>query len=299
MDRWLNAGRGMALLRVSLGLLLHRWARALYGPLPAAAALALCLVEPNLLANATKYSALLLLPLVGVTLAVAAWRGALPRRTAVLAAAATLVTTWALVWAAYGFRYAPSSTAGWLLSSESLPGARELAGTALEAAVAWCDRVRLLPNAYGNGFLLGQAKALHRSAWLLGEVTSEGRLAYFPLVLAVKTPAATLLLYLAGVTVAVWRCGRAGPRHELFVLVPLVTYGAIAVTSPAWTGASRCVASTRPWSSARPRSSSATPSACSGWTRPGGSRPRPSASADPRTPPERALPGRRLRDRLA
>ena len=273
VDRGLNAGRGMVLLLgVALGVLLHRWARALYGPLPAAAALALCLVEPNLLAhaavvstdlpvtlafyatawflwrtatqpstphvvglalacaiaNVTKFSALLLLPLVAATLATAAWRGLLPRRTAVAAVLATLGTTWAVIWAAYAFRYAPSPTPDWLFSPATLPW-QGLAGSRLERVVAWFDTHHLLPNAYANGFLLGQAKAVQRDAYFLGEVSPNGWLGYFPFVLAVKTPAATLLLYVAGLVMVLRRLRRS--HHELFVLLPLVAYGAAAISS--------------------------------------------------------------------
>ncbi len=274
-DRRINAGRGMVLLLgLALGVLLHRWARKLYGPLPAAVALALCAVEPNLLAhaglvttdlpvtvaffatayflwrtatqpsarhlaflalacalaNVTKFSALLLLPLVGATLAASAWRGLLPWRTAVTACFVTLATTWAAIWAAYAFRYAPSSSPDWLFSPATLP-VQSLAGGPLEALVGWCDSHRLLPNAYSNGFLLGQAKAVQRSAYLLGEVSTEGWAGYFPLALAVKTPAATLLLYAAGLGVALKRLLSPGPRHELFVLAPLAVYAAAAINS--------------------------------------------------------------------
>lgn len=273
VDRGLNAGRGMVLLLgVALGVLVHRWARALFGPLPAAAALALCLVEPNLLAhaglvstdlpvtltffatawflwrtatqpttphlvglalscaiaNVTKFSALLLLPLVAATLATAAWRGLLPRRTALIAGFATLATTWAVIWAAYAFRYAPSPSPDWLFSPATLPW-QALAGSHLERVVAWFDAHHLLPNAYANGFLLGQAKAVQRDAYFLGEVSLNGWIGYFPLVLAVKTPATTLLLYVAGLVIVIRRLRRA--HHERFVLVPLIAYGAAALTA--------------------------------------------------------------------
>jgi 4-amino-4-deoxy-L-arabinose transferase-like glycosyltransferase len=190
------------------------------------------------LANVTKFSAALLFPVIGLLLAVAVAQRTLRVRDAVGLLVACVVTTWVTVWAAYGFRFAPSDTPGWLFSPEQLP-VPTLAGSALEAAVRWSDAHHLFPNAWSEGFLLGQARAVQRSAYLLGEVSHEGRWAYFPVAVLTKTPTATLLLVLFGVGLALRRllvpspatgAERAMPP-ELFLLLPLAAWAVAAMSA--------------------------------------------------------------------
>ena len=80
---------------------------------------------------------------------------------------AALAVAGAGVWLAYDLRYAPSGNAGWLFRFQDDPIVRQRLPS-LTAIVGWIDGHRVLPNAFSQGFLLGQAKAQSREAFLAG-----------------------------------------------------------------------------------------------------------------------------------
>lgn len=150
---------------------------------------------------------------------------------------------WAGLWAAYGFRYAaltgpdaaratmyPASVFGpprpadmeeaWQLILRD-PGTGRPREGLLPALVREGRRQRLLPEAYLFGLTYLDRKWLQRTAYLRGEFYSGGRVEYFPLVLAWKTPLATLLL--AGMGLAALALGRVRSRDPL-LSVGLVTF---------------------------------------------------------------------------
>jgi hypothetical protein len=188
-------------------------------------------------ALATKFSALILLPVLAVlALAVALRREPLaagPRtlpgfgaRLAALAAALLVMAAIALavVWSVYRFRYAASTDAR------------------VEAAIPW-DRLRpeepagslidglrgakLLPEGYLWGFVRFFEHQEARPSFLLGTRSDRGFAAFFPVSFAVKTPVALLaLLALSAVLAARGR----RRREDLFLAVPILFYAAVSLT---------------------------------------------------------------------
>jgi len=195
----------------------------------------------------TKFSALILLPIVVSLLLARAlrdkpWPCAVVRsrdldsragRVAMAGAigAAVLVLAVAGVWAMYGFRFLPSDSAAWRFRFHDEPQVVERAPVAARI-VGWIDGHRMLPNAYAEGFLLGQAKSRVRNAFLAGEISDRGWWYYFPVAFGVKTPLALLILLVAGVIIL----GRAPPsgrtRWDVVAgLVPVAAYLAAALTA--------------------------------------------------------------------
>jgi hypothetical protein len=176
------------------------------------------------LAIVTKFSGLILGPMVLALLTVAA-----RQRTAItpLAAAAIVallaVASLAAVWAIHGFRYAPSESVSWQLHMEHLPLAHTV--PAFASVTAFIDRHHLLPNAFTEGFLIfAQSMLPPNHAFLAGEYSDEGWWYYFPVVFLIKTPISLIALAAIGVFVLVRRRLELGWKNEAFIVVPVVIY---------------------------------------------------------------------------
>ncbi len=162
------------------------------------------------------------------------------RRAEWLAALAGLLALalWAGLWAAYGCRYAaltgpdadhatmyPGSVFGgprpedmeeaWELLLRDPQTARPREGL-LPALVRVARRHRLLPEAYVYGLAYLDRKSQQRTAYLSGEIYAGGRVEYFPLTLAWKTPLPSLVL--AGMGLAAVALGRARSQAPLLAL---------------------------------------------------------------------------------
>lgn len=162
------------------------------------------------------------------------------RRARWLAALAGLLALalWAGLWAAYGCRYAaltgpdadhatmyPGSVFGgprpedmeeaWELLLRDPQTARPREGL-LPALVRVARRHRLLPEAYVYGLASLDRKSQQRTAYLSGEIYAGGRVEYFPLTLAWKTPLPSLVL--AGMGLAAVALGRARSQAPLLAL---------------------------------------------------------------------------------
>lgn len=265
-DRLLYAGRFMiVMLGVLLGIMVFFWAYEWLGYWPAVVALALFLLEPNLLAHSqlvttdlplttflfgavyflwrfarqatrlnaaavvvfatlailTKFSAVLLVPIVLLLLAV----GVLARRITLMHAASLLaacaVVSFIAIWAIYGFRWAPSASAGWYFHFEDSRLVRQNVPSLTEL-VTWIDSRHLLPNTFTQGLLIGQAKAVKRSAFLAGNYSEDGWWYFFPLAFLLKTPIG--LMALAAFAVPAIRRARGEMLSALFVICPIVIY---------------------------------------------------------------------------
>jgi hypothetical protein len=168
----------------------------------------------------TKFSALLLGPIVLLLLILARVN---PAKIAGLVALLAAVS-WLAIWTVYGFRYAPSVNPHWLyrLEQEAMTVQR-VPRTA--RIVGWADQHRLLPNAFLQGFLHGQMKAQKRGAFFAGQNSPTGWWYYFPAAFLMKTPVSLLLL--AGVGLAL--CYRQW-RTVGFILVPAAIYVGFAMT---------------------------------------------------------------------
>lgn len=183
------------------------------------------------LAIVTKFSAILLGPVVVALLIVAvANRSAVTARTAVAIVAMLLVVSFIAVWAIYGFRYAPSPSTSWELHLEH----QSLAGTVPEiaGATAWIDAHHLLPNVFTEGFLMfAQSMKPPNFTFLAGAYSTEGWWYYFPVAFLIKTPIAFLALIVIGFVVCARRWRGLGLVNEAFVGVPVVLYLAVAIAN--------------------------------------------------------------------
>ncbi len=197
------------------------------------------------LALVSKFTAVLLVPIT-VALLVARvlrrdpWPTTLRRDGAMAAvrlkalAAAVVVfglcaTSYFTLWAAYSFRYAPASGTGQQFLFESSERIA-LRAPRLAQAINWIDRHHLLPNAYAQGFLVGQAKAQERTAYLAGSFSLTGWWYYFPAAFVLKTPIPLIGLFVGGLLLALKR-RTMFLQNELFVLLPIVVYLAAAMVS--------------------------------------------------------------------
>ncbi len=185
------------------------------------------------LAIISKFTAVLLVPLVILLLGVGVSRSAPSqrRRQAALAAGIILglaVLSWLAIWTAYGFRYAPGPNPTWLFHFEAGSPFGDQVPLVARLAV-WADAHRLFPNAFSQGFLLSQIKAQMRGAYLAGVINSTGWWYYFPVAFAIKTPIAVLLLLAGGlaITVKLWRKFCETP---IFIILPALLYLGIAMT---------------------------------------------------------------------
>ena len=144
------------------------------------------------------------------------------RVAAVLSAAP--VAACAVIWAVYGFRYdaIPGGAAHYFHFEWYIPGESSL----LRAPALFALRHHLLPEAwlYGQLYVLG---TLRRPAYLLGQMSPVGFHAYFPVAFAVKTPLPTIVLFIAGLWLAVR--GALKRIAAAFLIVPAVVYFLLAV----------------------------------------------------------------------
>jgi hypothetical protein len=159
------------------------------------------------------------------------------QRLLVVAGACLMValTSYAAIWACYGFRFAPTSDPpGALLASDPLIFKAKVSRLRIEHpppaqfteqmiadqppgeladAILWAGSKRLLPQAWLHGLLLTYASQLARNSFLLGETSVTGWWYYFPLAMWFKTPTATLLaIALVGAGALVWIGHRARAR---------------------------------------------------------------------------------------
>lgn len=182
------------------------------------------------LAFITKFSAVLLLPIVVVLMASAlVLRMGITLRASAGIVSLLAAATFAAIWAVYGFRYAPSAADGWLLQLQDTSIVQKGA-PALANVVAWVDARGLLPNAFTQGFLMSQASA-KQTAYLAGEYSEDGWWYYFPVAFLLKTPAALTLLLLGGAVLIFARRRQFGVANVAFVLAPIVVYLGFAMAS--------------------------------------------------------------------
>ena len=197
------------------------------------------------LAQISKFSAILLGPVVLLLLVVrvchpSRWRvhflneadlaGAGRKAVAAVAILAALVAvTWVAIWATYGFRFLPSASNTWKMDfrDESIVATRV---PTLSRVVTWADEHRLLPNAYLEGFLLGQAKARQRGGFLAGRYGVTGWWYFFPFAFLIKTPVSVIVLLLGGLTLCAARRG-SFLRDDLYILLPILGFLGPAMTA--------------------------------------------------------------------
>ena len=176
------------------------------------------------LAVVTKFSGLLLAPIVGALLVACVVRSRMRPTTAALIASLIVVAAYAAIWAVYGFHFAPSDAQAWLFQSPP-------SNLADQSVMDWIDAHRLLPNAFSQGFSISLTSSRAQAAYLVGQYSSAGWWYYFPLAFLVKTPVPALLLLAAGVYSCIARVRRLGLINEIFAVVPIAIFLAFAIAS--------------------------------------------------------------------
>jgi 4-amino-4-deoxy-L-arabinose transferase-like glycosyltransferase len=189
------------------------------------------LVVCFVLAMLSKFSAAILGPVLPLLLAMIAWRrGTLSMPAVASLVGLLIVATWLGVWAAYGFRYAPSASPEWLFALHNHPAVQRAVPT-IAPLVGWIDAHHLLPNAFSEGFLHGQGLVQGRPSFLAGSYSNFGWWYYFPVAFLLKTPLALLALFFIGVVLCVRRGRLLAMDGEAFVVVPIAVFLAVAMTS--------------------------------------------------------------------
>jgi 4-amino-4-deoxy-L-arabinose transferase-like glycosyltransferase len=196
------------------------------------------------LAQVSKFTALLLGPIVVVLLLIpvlrgSAWyyqfrnRGELRSlRDKMLAMAGVIVLlaviSYIAVWAVYGFRYGPTTPSADLARVQNNPEILNHVHT-ISAIANWFDEHRLLPDTYVHSLILSQVKAQRRSAYFAGEFSRTGWWYYFLVAFLVKTPLTVLMLFICGLVLSGKMRGR-WKNEDAFLILPLVIYLGIAMT---------------------------------------------------------------------
>lgn len=182
------------------------------------------------LAIVSKFSALVLVPIVALLLAAAVWqRSAITMKMACKIALLLAAATFIGIWAAYGFRYTPSASPTWVLSLQETTEVKQQLPV-IRHIVSWIDSYHLLPNAFTQGFLYSQATV--NPGYLAGSYSLQGWWYYFPVAFLIKTPIAFIVLLVAGLFAYVRRRGYLGLFNEEFVVLPAGLYLAVAMSSP-------------------------------------------------------------------
>lgn len=162
----------------------------------------------------------------GATARNAAMLAGRPARLAALGFVIVILgaTSWAAIWTAYGWRYSMLNDKPRPTAADARAGAAPDANAVLRKnyqqffdarlagsphsgplerlrlnATAWARAHHLLPEAYLFGFTSALHTATERKSYLMGEYSDKGWAKYFPIAFAIKTPAATMLLLIAGV----------------------------------------------------------------------------------------------------
>lgn len=183
------------------------------------------------LAIVTKFSALILGPMVLLLLALAVLeRSAVTVRVACGVLGLLAVAAFVGIWAIYGFRYAASAAPTWLLRLQNTAMAQEQV-PALASLVNWIDGRHLLPNVFSQGLLLSQATVQAMPGFLMGRYSDQGWWYYFPVAFLIKTPVALIVLLFAGLYLYGRRWQRLGLVNEVFVALPIFVYLGFAMTS--------------------------------------------------------------------
>lgn len=183
------------------------------------------------LALVAKFTGILIAPML---LLLAVIEGVRERKAATAlrllgASLAVLAYAWLVVWAFYGFRYAPAPD-GLQLSPALGEYLASMPNPANGAKLALVARFHLLPQAYIWGLANTKHVESEYTSYFFGHVYRHGPWQYFPVAFLIKSTLPLLLLLL--LAPLVWR--RADPaygRQLVFLLVPVCVYFAIVTTS--------------------------------------------------------------------
>ena len=183
------------------------------------------------LALVAKFTGILIAPML-ILLAVA--EGIRLRSIRVLGArlaacAGILGFAWIVVWAFYGFRYAPAP-AGLALSPALTPYLASLPkhGDAVKLALA--ARFHVLPEAYLWGLANTRHTEWEYTSYFFGRMYRHGPWQYFPMAFLIKSTLPLLILLV--LTPVIWMQSRAKYGRELcFLLIPVIVYFGVVTMS--------------------------------------------------------------------
>ena len=196
------------------------------------------------LALVTKHSGMFLAPILLILAIyesvhlIAKGRPTEPRdwkRPAKLAAAILVIfaVSFLTVWAFYGFRYSARPQGSTLVPP--LTVMTETLKPREAKAVLALARWKLLPESYLAGATDVRTVGEHYHSFVLGKIHPHGVWFYFPVVLAIKSTEALLVLSIAAV--AAFFVRRLWTKREfLFLAIPLAIYLGIAMSAPLNTG---------------------------------------------------------------
>lgn len=175
-----------------------------------------------------KYNAAIFLPAFAWYLAAEAVRNRPPRGARLGYAARWAgclalmgACSFALLWAAYGFRFRVAADPAFELAWNF----QRTGDGAVGRAIAFARAHRLLPEAYLHGFAYMFEHAQGRTAYALGRLSPTGWWWYFPFAYLVKTPVSALALTLAGLA---WALRAPAVARTSFLVVPVVFYWIVA-----------------------------------------------------------------------
>jgi len=195
------------------------------------------------LAQLSKYSAVLLVPILLALLLVRAlqptpWPCHFRRATllssrarktmlALASIGCLMLVSYTALWAIYSFRYAPTTaTIEEAQFATDIEAQRRL--PRFTSLMQWVDKHHLLPNVCAQGFLSMAAKAQLRSAYLFGESSKQGWWYYFPVAVLIKTP--ITLLFLSFIGLILWAADWTENWLDgLFLVGPPAAYFAVAM----------------------------------------------------------------------
>jgi cytochrome c-type biogenesis protein CcmH/NrfG len=177
-----------------------------------------------------KFSALALVPMIAVLLAASVRYGTVMTPRAALRLSGLIATvTCVAIWAAYGFRYAPSASTDWLYRFHDDPVYASVSPV-LAGLTGWVDGLRLLPNAFTQGVLYCLVSA-KQPAYLLGQHSADGWWYYFPVAFLVKTPLTLLVLVFTGSVILARHWRALGALNCVFVAGPAAAFLLLAIVS--------------------------------------------------------------------
>ena len=183
------------------------------------------------LALVSKFTGILIVPML---LLIAIAEGIRQRKLAaalklLIASSAVFACAWLVIWAFYGFRYAPAPH-GLQLSPALDEYLASMPHPAEGAKLALLARFHVLPQAY----LWGLANTRHieweYTSYFFGRVYRHGPWQYFPAAFFIKSTLPLLLLLV--IAPVIWlRAGRSYGRELIVLLLPVCVYFAVVMTS--------------------------------------------------------------------
>ncbi len=183
------------------------------------------------LAMAAKFTGILVAPML-IVMAVAEGirdKSFATLRRLLFASIGILACGWAVVWAFYGFRYAPAP-GGLQLAPALGPYLASLPNKGDGVKLALAARFHLLPEAYMWGLANTKHTEWEYTSYFWGRVYRHGPWQYFPAAFLIKSTIPLLIL----LVLAPWAERGFLRRHSrefVFLVIPVVVYFAVIMTS--------------------------------------------------------------------